>query len=142
MKNLYQSTPNHQASFFRASIMQEHCYDETFRMLADFELFMHCLLRRNTSYVKMDFVVVDYLLGGFSTGHIELFHKEREKILRRYLPGKVLCDYEEMLHPQDRLSRMANYLKKNNSMTTIGGYLLFALTLPARLRNYIRIHLS
>lgn len=139
MKSLYISTPNHQASFFPTEIIKQRGYNLKYKMLGDFDLFMFCFIQKNVSYHKLDFLVVDYQLGGFSASNESLYTKERNEILHEYLPDRIIDDYETLLHPKDRFGIRALYLEKyNRGMLKIAGVILEALALPVRLQNFIK----
>jgi len=139
MKSLYISTPNHQASFFPTEIIKQRGYNLKYKMLGDFDLFMYCFIQKNICYHKLDFLVVDYQLGGFSASNEILYSKERNEILHEYLPDRVIDDYETLLHPKDRFGIRTLYLEKyNRGMLKIAGVILEALALPVRLQNFIK----
>lgn len=108
-------------------------------MLGDFDLFMYCLIKENIPYYKLDFLVVDYQLGGFSASNANLYTKERDEIIHEYLPERIIEDYEDCLHPKDRFSMRTLYLERyNKQMLKVAGVLMEVLALPIRLQNFIK----
>lgn len=139
MKSLFISTPNHQASFFPTNVIKQRGYNLKYRMLGDFDLFMYCLIKENIPYYKLDFLVVDYQLGGFSASNANLYTKERDEIIHEYLPERIIEDYEDCLHPKDRFSMRTLYLERyNKQMLKVAGVLMEVLALPIRLQNFIK----
>ena len=108
-------------------------------MLGDFDLFMFCLIQENIPYYKLDSLVVDYQLGGFSASNANLYTKERDEILHEYLPERIIEDYEAALHPKDRFAVRTLYLERyNKRMLKVAGVILEVLALPTRLQNFIK----
>lgn len=142
MINLFETTPNHQASFFPTEVIKQRPYNTIYRMLGDLDLFMYCLIKKNVPYAHLNYLVVDYYLGGFSSTNADLYFQEKQDILNHYLPERVIIDYEEMVRPKSRFGRRYAYLKKySHSMTLFAGYILELMALPIRLRNYLKVKL-
>jgi len=69
---------HHQASFTRAELLRRYPFDTSYKIMADYNLFLK-LYRDQASFKKIDTVVATYLLGGLSHKHFICFQKEMHR---------------------------------------------------------------
>ena len=57
----------HQSTFIRTSLLKERPYDETFKVVGDWETTFYQLVLNNKTYKHIDLLVSDFVEGGIST---------------------------------------------------------------------------
>jgi glycosyltransferase involved in cell wall biosynthesis len=57
----------HQSTFIRTSLLKERPYDETFKVVGDWETTFYQLVLNNKTYKHIDILVSDFVEGGIST---------------------------------------------------------------------------
>ena len=88
----YRNIPCHQACFYRRSLFSDRQYDVTYRIRADYEHFLWCVLEKKAVALDMHFTVADYEGGGYSESreNRQRDREEHKKITRKYLTGMQL----------------------------------------------------
>lgn len=101
MLDLYKWAIDHQASFIRREVALRHPYDEKYRIVSDWKFFIEALIFDNCTFFYTDTIVVDVDMKGISNTNVELDKKEREDVLRKLFPERVLIDYQMLasIHP-------------------------------------------
>ena len=85
---------NHQATFYKRTLFQNHIYDEKLKFISDFKLTIENLIIDNCSYAIIDNIIVNYDLTGISSIHSEERNNERHIVLDQLFPKRLAQDYE------------------------------------------------
>ena len=88
----------HQSTFIRRELLVKYPYNESHKIVSDWEFFFERWLQ-GCSYEKLDFFVSNYYLGGYSYVHQDLIALERKEVLERLLPMRIV---EEFIKEKDR----------------------------------------
>ena len=136
MKNLFIATPNHQATIIKTKLMKDIGYNESYKILSDFEFFMEALIRRNCKYEKLDITIVKYLLGGTSTQDRKHFNYERNEILHRYLSPRVINDYDSIYTHPSKMIKLTRYNMQFPIACTLCKIALAVISIPFRCIRY------
>ncbi len=91
------STISHSAAFIKRSLFEE-CgyYSEDLKLNGDWEFWIRAIILKNCTTKISTIVVSDYNLEGISSSNstLELGKKETEKILKKWIPERIMADYE------------------------------------------------
>lgn len=92
----YRNIPCHQSCFYERKLFAEKSYDVTYRIRADYDHFLWCVLKRRISPAYMGFTVASYEGGGFSESkeNKKKSKLEHKKITGRYLSKRHLFCYK------------------------------------------------
>ncbi|MBO5015619.1 MAG: glycosyltransferase [Bacteroidales bacterium] len=93
MKHFYSHSLPHPSTFMKRTIFESLHYDESFRIVSDWKLFIEAVIMRNASYAFSDVVVTDFDTTGISATNKRLVDAERRKVLETMFPQRVLEDY-------------------------------------------------
>lgn len=80
----FKSTINHQAAFIEKRLFDEnHLYKEQYKIVADWEFFMHVILQKKESYKHIDLIICEYSVDGFSSnnGFKSLWEEKKKAFL-------------------------------------------------------------
>lgn len=91
---LYEGGLSHQACFIKTEVQKEHPYDESMRIASDWDFFLEVLIIDNGTYRKIDLIIAWFDFNGISSCNKSLEKIERETILRRRFPERIIKDYE------------------------------------------------
>lgn len=91
----YRNIPCHQACFYERTLFAEKSYDPVYRIRADYDHFLWCVLKKGISPAYMGFTVASYEGGGFSETkkNRKKSKVEHKKITAGYLSKKQLICY-------------------------------------------------
>lgn len=73
----------HQSSFIKTSLLREHPYDETLKIVADWAHFLEWWTKGECSYKALTTIVATYYLDGYSAQNVDLLNKERTQVITR-----------------------------------------------------------
>lgn len=80
----------HQSAFFRRSLLQQHgAYETSFKIAADYDLFVRLLYAHKASYFHIPCVVSVFKTGGASAQSRALGKIENHAIRKKYFPWYV-----------------------------------------------------
>ena len=90
---------NHQATFTKTAFLRENPFDETYKITADWGVFMKSWLLDKCTYEYLPDMVAIYYMDGISTTRKDLAEKERKKqfesvlktLEEQQLKGDVVC---------------------------------------------------
>ena len=82
----------HQATFIRASLLQERGYDTKYRIVADFKRWTEWKLE-GRSFCHIPVTICRYQLDGISSTNLELHHQEHDQVMKELLSPVM---YEQM----------------------------------------------
>lgn len=77
----------HQSTFIRTSLLKERPYDETFRVVGDWETTFYQLVLNKKTYKHVDLLISDFVEGGISTD-LKYAREESKCTIDRYLPQR------------------------------------------------------
>lgn len=84
---------NHQATFFRREVFDEHPYNEDYLIASDWAYCFEAVCR-GQRFVHIPQTIVYYDNGGISAQWTERQIKEREEILEKYIPAQLKPDMD------------------------------------------------
>jgi len=84
----------HQAIFHKRTLFQYRNYNEKYKIVADWEFLLNAFIIENCTSLKVNNFII------FNDGHgvssdYDLVKKERDEVLEKYLPKKIIEDYSE-----------------------------------------------
>lgn len=87
---MYRNLPCHQACFYSRDLFETRAFDLHYRVRADYEHFLWCVICRGAKTVAMNRIIADYEGGGFSETkeNRELSAREHREIAERYFTKK------------------------------------------------------
>ena len=127
MLTLYKTHPNHQASFLRRTLFNDHLYDETYRIASDWKFFIECLIFRQCSYAHLDVIVARYDQTGISSVNQKLYKEEREQILHLLLPDRIYADYIYLGDADSPLLKLTPYFNRTRGFQQLIYGITYAL---------------
>jgi glycosyltransferase involved in cell wall biosynthesis len=93
MLGMYKGTLNHDPAYIRRDLFDKYgFYDESLKIVSDWEFFFEQWLKGCT-YKQLNFFISNYYLGGFSFQHKELLEQERNEVISRLLPQRLIDDF-------------------------------------------------
>lgn len=79
---------NHQASFFNRNIFEKvFYYNESYKILSDWELLIVAICKYNIKYKKIDEIICVYDENGVSSVNPEIFRLEKQSIFNEHFPA-------------------------------------------------------
>lgn len=81
-------TLGHQCTFIKTIMLKEHPYDESLKIVADWEEMFYEFLINKRSYKHIDIIISDYPVGGVADQNSALLAKERSIVRDMYLTKK------------------------------------------------------
>lgn len=92
---LNENTLSHQSTFYNNTVFKNHLYNESFRIVSDWELYL-ILLSENYKFLHLPLYVSNIMMDGIScrNGHITV--NERHKILENYIPNCFKEDFKRI----------------------------------------------
>ncbi|MCM1613862.1 glycosyltransferase family 2 protein [Phocaeicola massiliensis] len=125
MRVLYDGSVSHQAAFVRTEVLRKHGFDERYRIVSDWKLFIQLFVFDNCSYQKLNFVVSRFMWGGISSCH-EKAQTERKRVLDEYFPPRLQEDLAYLHHGYTEVEKQ---LKKINLHKRSGRFLSWIIGL-------------
>ena len=90
----YRNVPSHQACFYDERLIYGNPFDLSYKVRADYEHFLRCFYRDKAETVYMPVMIADYQGGGYSDKNKKISEKEREEIIKKYLPLSKIRKYD------------------------------------------------
>lgn len=89
---MFRNLPCHQACFYSRDLFAERAFDTRYRVRADYEHFLWCVMEAHASTKKLPIVIADYEGGGFSETRENRKRSaaEHREITERYFDEKEL----------------------------------------------------
>ena len=91
--HLYSGAIPHQGAFIKTVLLRKYPYDENLKISSDWKFFVQTLILDNCSIRYLDIFVSRYDMNGVSSSNPELMRKEKDEILNKLFPIRVLEDY-------------------------------------------------
>lgn len=111
MLDLFKGTFNHQSTFIKRSLFNQHPYDEQLRIVSDWKFFVEALVFRNCSFRNTDVIIAHYDDTGMSANQKDLYFAEREHVLKELLPERIYTDYKRFAESDSPLLELTPALK-------------------------------
>jgi glycosyltransferase involved in cell wall biosynthesis len=103
----FNRTIPHQSTFIRKKLFETlGYYNESYKIHADYDFFIKALIVNNCSYSHLALTISNYNLEEMSSsaGNKELSRIERDEILTKYIPSRILQDYTSWQEQQIALT--------------------------------------
>ena len=94
---MFKSALCHQATFIRIETLRRLPYDESLSIVADWKHMFQLLVIEDGTYQHLDITICEYDNTGFSTINWQTLADEREYVLSKLLPIRVIGDYSVFL---------------------------------------------
>ncbi|KAB1154767.1 glycosyltransferase family 2 protein [Flavobacterium luteum] len=110
----YTSSLNHQSTFIRKSLFEEHFYyNEEYKIASDWEFFAYVICHKNVPYKYLKKTISVYDFNGISSNpkFSEVFHKEKSQSIQKYFPT-FIKDYENVNELNSKRFIQFQYIKK------------------------------
>jgi glycosyltransferase involved in cell wall biosynthesis len=111
---MYIDTLWHPVSLIKRNLFERYgTYNETYKMVADYDFFFKVIIMKNVSLQYMDMNVSVYNMKGLSSllENKTLEESERKQVLLSYLPQSVI-DFAEQQAQRKKISFLTRLLKK------------------------------
>jgi glycosyltransferase involved in cell wall biosynthesis len=119
-ESMIEGTLWHPVSFIRRSLFEKHGrYDESFRIIADYEFFLKTILVEgvSTQHIKVPLTVFNTQGIGSSPVHAELHKRERRIAQERYFSAAVIDSAERHIALKKKRSvEFSEWLHRNPTM--------------------------
>ena len=94
----YKGTLNHPATLIRKDLFDKFgCYDETLKIVSDWKFFLISIGLNNTKVKYVNRAISCFNMSGLSTSNISIRNNERQIVLQKLVPLRILKDYEKSL---------------------------------------------
>ena len=90
----YRNVPSHQACFYDERLIYGHPFDLNYKVRADYEHFLRCYYRDKAETFYIPVMIADYQGGGYSDRNKKISEREREEIIKKYLPLSKIRKYD------------------------------------------------
>lgn len=101
--DLMRASLPHQAMCIKRELLIKHPYDEQYKILSDWKFSIEAIIFDNCTFRNIDVIVADYDTNGISSNSRGLLPKEREQILKKMFPPRIIADYERFYPVDDEL---------------------------------------
>jgi glycosyltransferase involved in cell wall biosynthesis len=111
----YNSSINHQSTFIRKSLFEEHFYyNENYKIAADWEFFVYVICHKNVPYKYLKKTVAIYDFTGISSSpkYSDLFRKEKLQTIEKFFPAFVE-DYKNVSEVNSKRYLQFQYIKSH-----------------------------
>ena len=113
----YRNLPCHQSILYALSLLEKERYNTKWRIRADYEHFLRLRYVRHTEPAYLKMVIADYEGGGYSEVNEDRSEKERQAIIRMYLPRKKVFAYD--MYRALSLQPLRAYLAENEKTAAL-----------------------
>lgn len=94
----YKGTLNHPATLIRKELFDKFgYYDETLKIVSDWKFFLISIGLNNTKVKYVNQAISCFDMSGLSSSNISMRNNERQIVLQKLLPIRILKDYEKSL---------------------------------------------
>lgn len=90
---LFSGSLCHQSALIRRSLLLQHPYDESLKIVSDRKFFLQALILDNCSYETVGIDLADYDIGGYSATHRLASEQEYARVLEELFPPRIRQDY-------------------------------------------------
>ena len=117
--HLYSGAIPHQGAFIKTNLLRKYPYDENLKISSDWKFFVQALIIDNRSIRYLDIFVSRYDMNGVSSSNPELMRKEKDEILNKLFPIRVLEDYRRFKLSECLTQTLTPQLKVNYGIDRI-----------------------
>jgi glycosyltransferase involved in cell wall biosynthesis len=121
---LYRDTISHQASFIKTDLLRKYPYDENLKIVADWNFWIKALITDNCSYVFDNHIIAKIDLTGISITDNNGRETERDKVLSRDIPKRILADYKPLQYADDQMIACIAKISKTYRLRNITLFIL------------------
>ncbi|GAB2771942.1 glycosyltransferase family 2 protein [Rhabdobacter roseus] len=134
MKSFYKRTIGHQSTLIRQSLFEKYgLYNEENRIHSDYEFWIKAIIVGNCTTRYVNWPLCYYDMSGRSSKPTESSQREIDSILSRYLPDRVIVDYEYWKQRERDMVIMEWY----RSRKTMYGILVLVYKLIKKIRKVL-----
>lgn len=116
---LYSGTIPHQGAFIKTDLLRRIPYDENLRIVSDWKFFVEAIILNNYSIRYVDEYIAKFDTTGVSTSNPDLMWNEKEHVLSKLFPPRVLADYQHMKDSECLTQKMMPQLRKHYTIDKI-----------------------
>lgn len=88
---------SHQTAFIRRKLFESYgLYDESLKIVSDWAFFIRTIIFGNVTFIHKDIDIAYIEIGGISSAFDPLHLLERKIVLEKFLPLRIIDDYEEL----------------------------------------------
>lgn len=119
---------NHQASFIKRDLFFKYfIYNTMYKISADWEFFLYVICKKNESYEHLGKTICYYDFSGISASpqNLNLYHSEREFILKKHFP----LFYDDFVYYSNNVDRRIKKVFRINNSPILRAVLSFWKTL-------------
>jgi glycosyltransferase involved in cell wall biosynthesis len=104
---------SHQATFIKRNLFEDFMYNETYKIVSDWEFFIYKICKQNVSYKYLNFAICKYNTEGISSSKVnhQLMQSERSQTMQKYFP-LFIDDYNYINTLQSKKVKQFIHLKK------------------------------
>jgi glycosyltransferase involved in cell wall biosynthesis len=111
--HLFESTILHPCTFIKKELFIRYgMYDESYRIVADYEFFVRAFVKHNAGYEHRPIIVAHFDTNGVSNQQIEKLKAERKRVLENYFSPVQLAALRELFeiknNPEYQLLKWMN----------------------------------
>lgn len=124
---LLKSSISHQATFIKRELLTQFLYSEDLKIVSDWEFWIKTLIMNNNTFISSKIIVCKYDRNGISNSpeHYHLLINERNKVISRLIPKKILSDYNYMSYSNERQHKLVQLSIKISSISNRAANLLY-----------------
>jgi len=138
MRNFYKDTINHQSVFIKTTLFSTlGMYNETNRIHSDSEFWIKSIIIGNCTYKHSDLILAYYDMNGRSSKVDKNLLIEIENIYLKFLPQRVLDDYEYWHHKEKEFVLFEWYKKQKPIFYIMKIFYKFICKITI-LKNYLK----
>ncbi len=87
---LFTDTLSHQGAFIKRELLVDHPYDERYKIVADWKLWLETIILEGRSYEFIDTTIAYVDMTGISSVNVEQRLAEREAVIREMFPPSIV----------------------------------------------------
>ena len=114
----YRNIPCHQSCIYERSLFAEKSYDTDYRIRADYDHFLWCVLKKGISPDYLGFTVASYEGGGFSESKE---NKKKSKIEHKKITGSYLSEKQLFCYRTYMICSLAPLRRRMAESKTFSG---------------------
>lgn len=129
---LLKSSISHQATFIKRELLAQFLYSEDLKIVSDWEFWIKTLIMNNNTFISGQTIVCKYDRNGISNSP-EYYHiliNERNKVISRLIPKRILSDYDNMSYSNERQHKLVQSSIKISSISYRTANLLYWICNP------------
>lgn len=110
----YSSSINHQSTFIRKSLFEDHFYyNENYKIASDWEFFVYTICYKNVPYKYLKKTIAIYDFTGISSNQkfSDLFISEKKQSIQKYFPA-FIDDYKDINELTSKRFLQFQHIKK------------------------------